>query len=49
MLRFADLATDVALLDHAREAAQMLLKEDPQAARAHLQRWLGARGEYLKV
>mgnify|MGYP003351123305 FL=1 len=49
MLRFADLATDVELLDHAREAAEMLLKEDPRAARAHLQRWLGARGEYLKV
>jgi ATP-dependent DNA helicase RecG len=49
MLRFADLSADVDLLDAAREAAATLLAENPQAARAHLNRWLGARGEFLKV
>jgi ATP-dependent DNA helicase RecG len=49
LLRFADLATDVALLDAAREAADTLLREHPEAARAHLQRWLGSRSDYLKV
>jgi ATP-dependent DNA helicase RecG len=49
MLRFADLSADVDLLEAARNAADVLLKEHPQAVRAHLQRWLGGRGEYLKV
>ena len=49
MLRFADLATDTALLESARDAAELLLKRHPAAARAHLARWLGARGDYLKV
>ena len=49
LLRFADLSADVDLLDAARDAAAMLLMENPQAARAHLARWLGGRGEFLKV
>jgi ATP-dependent DNA helicase RecG len=49
MLRFADLARDLDLLDAARDAAQRLLAEQPEAARAHLERWLGGRNEYLKV
>jgi len=49
MLRFADLALDLDLLDAARDAAEMLLREHPDAARAHLARWLGGRNEYLKV
>ncbi len=49
MLRFADLAVDLDLLDAAREAAEMLLREHPDAARKHLARWLGGRNEYLKV
>ncbi len=49
MLRFADLSTDVDLLDAAREAAEMLLAQHPAAARAHLQRWLSGRGDFLKV
>jgi ATP-dependent DNA helicase RecG len=49
LLRFADLATDTDLLDAARDAATTLLAENPAAARAHLQRWLGGRGEFLKV
>jgi ATP-dependent DNA helicase RecG len=49
LLRFADLSTDVDLLDAARDAAAILLVDNPQAARAHLHRWLGGRGEFLKV
>ena len=49
LLRFADLATDVALLDAARDAADTLLREHRDAARAHLHRWLGSRSDYLKV
>ncbi len=49
MLRFADLSTDVDLLDAARDAAALLLTENPLAARAHLERWLAGRGEFLKV
>jgi ATP-dependent DNA helicase RecG len=49
MLRFADLKADRDLLDAARAAAETLLREQPDAARAHVARWLGARHEYLKV
>lgn len=49
LLRFADLNTDVDLLEAAREAAGALLHDRPDAARHHLERWLGARHEYLKV
>jgi ATP-dependent DNA helicase RecG len=49
MLRFASLDTDLDLLDAARAAADSMLREQPDAARAHVARWLGARHEYLKV
>ena len=49
LLRFADLTTDLSLLEQARAAAATLLRDAPAAARAHLARWLGARHEYLKV
>ncbi len=49
LLRFADLTADAALLEAAREAAERLLRDQPDAARAHLQRWLGSRSDYLKV
>ncbi len=49
MLRFADLAMDLDLLDAARDAAVALLQENPGSARAHLRRWLGGRSELLKV
>ncbi len=46
-LRHADLQTDTALLDAARDAAIWLLRHDPPAARQHLQRWLGGRLDWL--
>ena len=49
LLRFADLATDSALLQHARAMAPRLLAQDPQAAQQHVDRWLGSKAEYLKA
>ncbi len=49
MLRFADLETDGDLLEAAREAADRLLRDDPERAAAHLERWLGGRHDYLKA
>jgi ATP-dependent DNA helicase RecG len=45
LLRFADLERDVALIEGARQAALDLMHANPAAARAHVQRWLGAREE----
>jgi ATP-dependent DNA helicase RecG len=47
LLRFADLEGDVDLLDRARDAALKMLAAYPEQAAAHVQRWLGARAEYL--
>jgi ATP-dependent DNA helicase RecG len=49
LLRFADLQQDSALLQHAREVARRLLREHPQAAQAHAQRWLAGRAEFMKA
>ena len=49
MLRFADLEQDADLLDAAREAAEILLAEQPTTAIAHLDRWLPGREALLKV
>ena len=49
MLRFADLATDGALLDWARREAAMMWDHHPQLAERHVQRWLGTRAQYLKA
>ena len=49
LLRFADLEEDHHLLDHARQSAQALLSKHPEAARLHVQRWLGSKAEYLKA
>ncbi|HMN20013.1 MAG TPA: ATP-dependent DNA helicase RecG [Ottowia sp.] len=49
LLRFADLETDAPLLQWARAAAPRLLAEHPELAARHLDRWLGARTDYLKA
>jgi ATP-dependent DNA helicase RecG len=49
MLRFADINADAWLIEPARSAAARLLREFPQAADAHLDRWLGGREHYLKA
>jgi ATP-dependent DNA helicase RecG len=47
LLRFADLEKDLALLEHARDAAAWLLAHDSVAATRHLQRWLAQREHFL--
>jgi ATP-dependent DNA helicase RecG len=49
LLRFADLEKDVALIEQARDAAEDLLAREPEAAQAHLERWLGGRAEFIKA
>jgi ATP-dependent DNA helicase RecG len=49
LLRFADLERDVALIEQARDDAEVLLQTDPAAAAAHLARWLGGRQEFIKA
>ena len=43
LFRFADLVRDAALVEAALEAADELIEHDLAAARAHVERWLGAR------
>jgi ATP-dependent DNA helicase RecG len=47
LLRFADLERDVALVEQARACAELLLRQHPEAARAHVARWLGRRAQLL--
>nr|WP_322106687.1 ATP-dependent DNA helicase RecG [Paraburkholderia sp. J41] len=49
MLRFASLENDAWLIEPAREAAGRLLHEYPLVVTQHLNRWLGAREQYLKA
>ncbi len=49
MLRFADLSVDEDLLDLARTTADELLSDFPNAARAHLHRWMSNKQDYLHV
>ena len=49
LLRFADLATDTALLDWARQLAPPMLDRYPELARRHMARWLGGKSEFLKA
>jgi ATP-dependent DNA helicase RecG len=49
LLRFADLSTDIALLEWARHLAPQLLAQDPAAAQRHVDRWLGGKSDFLKA
>jgi len=49
LLRFADLNTDGALAELAREAAAWMQRDFPAAVEKHLARWLRGRGEFLKA
>ena len=49
MLRFADISADEDLLHQARQVADELLRDFPEAARAHLQRWMANKHDYLHV
>jgi ATP-dependent DNA helicase RecG len=47
LLRFADLERDAALVEQARACAELMLRDHPEAARAHVARWLGSRAAML--
>lgn len=47
MLRFADLQTDIHLLEAARRVAADLMVDEPEIVAQHLQRWLGSREGFL--
>jgi ATP-dependent DNA helicase RecG len=49
MLRFADIGSDVDLLEQARDAAAELIRGHPAQVERHLARWLPGRHEYLKA
>jgi len=49
LLRFADLAVDVQLLEWARRLAPLMLDRHPELAQKHTARWLGGKSEYLKA
>ena len=49
LLRFADLDTDVELLDAARQAAQTWLTTDPKSAMQHARRWFAGSGNFLQA
>jgi len=49
LLRFADLDTDTGIAEQARDAAALLRKNYPDAADAHLARWLRGREDYLRT
>jgi ATP-dependent DNA helicase RecG len=49
MLKIADLERDADLLEVAKNMADKLIKEYPQAVEAHLERWMSYAGELVKV
>ncbi len=49
MLRFADIEADADLLEQAREVADELLVDYPDAAQAYLRRWIANKHDYLHV
>jgi ATP-dependent DNA helicase RecG len=49
MLRFADLGEDDKLLGKARDIADEMLRDFPEAAQSHLQRWMANEPDYLRT
>ena len=49
LLRFADLETDAAIAEDARDAAVWLRAEHPDAVQAHLARWMRGREDFLRT
>jgi len=49
LLRFADLEKDTDLVEAARGTAEGLLRDSPDAAERHLERWLGGRADFLRA
>ena len=49
LLRFADLERDTDLVEAARGTAEGLLRDSPEAAERHLERWLGGRADFSRA
>ena len=49
LLRFADLEADAVIATQAREAAAWLRRDYPDAAAAHLARWMRGREDFLRT
>jgi ATP-dependent DNA helicase RecG len=49
VLRYADLMNDTELIRKAREAADAMAEQDPERARAHVERWYGSKRDLLGV
>ena len=49
LLRFADPERDAGLVESARAAADEILRREPAAAKAHLERWLGGKEDFIKA
>lgn len=49
LLRFADLEQDQDLMMAARRFSEHWLEHDPEAAQAHVERYLGQRSQYLRA
>jgi len=49
LLRFADLEKDTDLVEAARGTAEGLLRDSPESAERHLERWLGGRADFLRA
>lgn len=49
LLRFADLSVDEELLVAAKKMAPIMLREYPKKADRHIERWMGAKAEFLKA
>ena len=49
MLRFADLEQDTHWLEWARHLAPRMGTDAPELTRAHLDRWLGGKSDFLKA
>jgi ATP-dependent DNA helicase RecG len=47
MLRFADIGADAELLNSARIIADEMLRDFPEAAQAHLARWMANKHDFL--
>lgn len=48
LLRYADLQSDSAIVEQAREAAAVLMESHPGHVRRHLQRWMRGRQDLLR-
>jgi len=49
LLRFADIEKDLSLMEAARQVADELLRDAPEVAQKHVERWLAAKQEFFRA